>query len=495
MAIVQLLRGFHVGYVDASADAASETTERIARCTGCGEVRRLRSMNTRSALAWFTIPFWRRGPVRVVDACSCTRHAQMPLDAWQKQIGELVTTHTRALSGDSAGPAAAIAALADACGAGDLAAFRELVALARPRCAGDAAALRALAAAYVRFEMADHAVAALDDALATNVDLTPTRAALASVHARLLEPARAERYLDELWQEPNLDDVRLLVADAYQARGLAADASALLDKTERNTASAEVRAAIVAARTRMARGFGSPQLHALRFRKTIPPPKRIPLTPRQKWQLIAVLGGSAAIAGVVDAGASLIVHATRPLYVVNGLDQGVNITIDGSPVALAPHETATIRIGEGSHHVTGADGAVTDIDMESNPLLRPLRAWRVFEDDVFILNPDHTAVLVFDTMKYGAGDGDGYTWDAMRAPVFGSFRADIAFADFPPTIDTRSSPSRERSRVLVASLDTLKKRGGHDDLVAEIEKARAIAPLVNRPITPPTAAATNTPAP
>jgi len=102
------------------------------------------------------------------------------------------------------------------------------------------------------------------------------------------------------------------------------------------------------------------------------------------------------VATVVGLGCAYVGYAwslglSRSVWLVNGLDRGYDVSVDGKIHHLLPHEARQIQVSEGQVRVASADPATPFPDQMvriSTPVLK-----RPFVKPVFVMNPDRTALV------------------------------------------------------------------------------------------------------
>jgi tetratricopeptide (TPR) repeat protein len=426
-------------------------------CASCGREERLTSFDTHEAVAVLFVPVVKLKALRIIASCpNCTMHRAMPREAWRKALDELVARSQAALAAESSTVDNAIVMLAELIELGDVPAFDTLMPLLETKLADDAIGLRALGHAARMFDKPDLAVKLLEQSLAVR-ESNETHAELALVWALRVEPQKALRSLEHLLRLPDQLELSLLVVDAFQMRGLHAEALQLVERIERalpqfvNEKLVKEARAVSAREVKKGKPTPSwrPRLSRMRFPSaTLDMGKR---RTTKKDLAIAAACVAVCIGGYLGYGEMLA--QKRPLIVVNGSARTYDVDVDGRKVKVRPYEHRAIEgVGEGTHRMTvsgeGLQTQSADFTMESPPL--PLHA---FYHPRFILNPDRSAAFLYESTEYTSRsepDPDENWWDVVTGRLLTSIDADFAFVPFPAELDLGSSSSATRTRVSLA---------------------------------------------
>lgn len=183
------------------------------------------------------------------------------------------------------------------------------------------------------------------------------------------------------------------------------------------------------------------------------------------WAPFALLALLAAAAVGGYLGVCAFMGAKQELFIVNGTATSYLVEVDGRQITLEPFVTNVLEVGQGSipvRVVTGPDaGDAITVEIDTPLWMRP------FDDSVFVVNPDRTAVLEWEQCAY---------YDERNMPLnddpnyrleyhFGeqSYRfddIDFAFEPFPDEVWLSDTSSFSlRTRVAVATYLT------HEDIV------------------------------
>ncbi|MFT3786747.1 MAG: hypothetical protein QM770_11365 [Tepidisphaeraceae bacterium] len=130
---------------------------------------------------------------------------------------------------------------------------------------------------------------------------------------------------------------------------------------------------------------------------------RKPMSRRRKGQVVAL-----ALVAVLVAylGACAWLGQYQKAYLVNGTSRAYQVDIGGRRYALQPHETQTIRVAQGVIPMKIVDPAY--IGGPATATYRTNFLGRLFNSDVFVLNPDGQALIFRETVIYtrtGGGHG------------------------------------------------------------------------------------------
>ncbi len=162
---------------------------------------------------------------------------------------------------------------------------------------------------------------------------------------------------------------------------------------------------------------------------------------------------SFAVVMLLIGGGYLAVAAlkTPMCWLVNGLDRPYNVTVDGVSYRLPPHARKRIDLPKGSIEVVvndpSLDIAPQTARIESPFLMRPVR------NEMFVLNPDRTAVILWEQAVYTArpasnqADTSHLSWVGLLSTFKG---IDFPFVPLPDKIETSNRVER-RERISLAN--------------------------------------------
>jgi hypothetical protein len=134
---------------------------------------------------------------------------------------------------------------------------------------------------------------------------------------------------------------------------------------------------------------------------------------------------------------------------VNGSARAYDVDIDGKTVTVMPYAPVSIDgVGEGEHTMTlrAAHLAAPHVErFTMEPTTFMLRALR---DDVFVLNPDRSALLLHESMRYGREGDDDTNWaHALSGELVTHVDAHYVFTPFPSSIQEKLYQSNVRRRL------------------------------------------------
>lgn len=159
---------------------------------------------------------------------------------------------------------------------------------------------------------------------------------------------------------------------------------------------------------------------------------------RGYWKVISVLIISLAVLFMILNLAATV--RGRTLYLVNGLDRPYEVIVNGESFELLPMKQQEIKLREGEILVQIAEPGFNPFTVE---LKTPF--WtRLLNNNTYIINPDGTAVFMWEKMPYfyksitpDPSRDEQYDYRYFAGKVFWEFRnIDYVFTDFPETVET-----------------------------------------------------------
>jgi tetratricopeptide (TPR) repeat protein len=238
-------------------------------------------------------------------------------------------------------------------------------------------------------------------------------------------------------------ELLLLIAEAYQTWGMHDAALAVLD-------------AVVGTFPALARSSAQMQLREVSTRhratgKPIASSYGIAAQPTRGRRVVYAIGRAVPLVLLVGVCTWLAVFAYRrswhTVYVVNGLDAPYEVEIDGERLRLPPASHACVELREGEHSVRVVDGV--PIPDQSFDLDSGLMA-RLLDTQMFVLNPDRAAVLLWSQAYYakdaaGAPVGTSKLHASRLLYSFG--HVDFPFREFPSEIVVSREVTEKRTSV------------------------------------------------
>ncbi len=369
------------------------------QCEYCGKFGELKSYDTTLYFVFFFIPLIPLGRKRILDECPhCKRHRYMALGKWERMKREKLFELGRKYKEQPGNKDTAVE-LIQAIFVFKVGALLNTIApLIEKHFAGDEEVLGMLGAAFGM--LGQTAEAERCHRKAHNLKDTPeTRISLANALIEQMRPGEAEPLIGYILDEKKDDDMPMLaiLIQGYQAVGQHQEALNLME-----------RAAAAFPDLEQDPSFIQMRKVSIRHRQThtpitsAKPSTREPAnsSPISLWT--ARLTGP-AIALLLICGHLLWAHSLgnrRTWYLVSGQDNSYKVSINDKTYHLQPYSVRTIMLPEGRISVAFRDPDI-DIDPEGFTFSTPF-FMRPFSSRTLVLNPDRTAVLFWQKIRYSS---------------------------------------------------------------------------------------------
>lgn len=404
-------------------------------CQSCGKNTQLTSYDTRLFFVVFLIPVIPLEKKRIIDECAvCRRHYVLPLAEWER-VREHTQERVAAYLADPTNKDLAFSVLEATQAYRDLNTFKEMAAQIEHHFAGDQEVLHVLAAIYGTYSQHDSA-AGLYRRLIELDDSHENREALA---IQLLEQGNlpeCHAYLQHIidYQIPDRVELLFCLAQNYQIQGdhaIALDLYLACEQIHPPFAQTEIfqKSKALAERNQTSNRKIAPAVF-----------NNMQNSARNRFRMVATV-----VAIALAVGAYFLVAwglgQYQKVYLVNGLSTGYAVRINDAEYQLQPGEFRTIRLAQGDLTIVpqGLDESV--VGAERARMYTPLLT-RPFDDTVFVINPDRTALLLWTRTIYGPEDSVATFEPDERLHVGKAFYrwadVDYAFEPFPDTITVDS---------------------------------------------------------
>ena len=425
---------------------------RMDTCEFCGKYGQIRSYDTTLYFVFIFVPLIPLSQKRVINECPvCHKHRVCALKDFNESLRKAIDESVQAYRKNPADISQLTSALKTLESYQDREGFKLMAPAAAQRFAGNADVQCMVAEGWYYFEDFEAAAAAWKCALALR-DSPATRENLARAYSRMGRPRDALPLVRHILTERLGDRVGLLylIAQIFMAAGDHAAARKLLDEVAQAfPAAAETKE--FKKLQKLCRRDGRPVKSALMKTAKQPGAK----AGRVGWTVSRLVGPALLLLFVIgylvtawDRG-----HAAK-VYVVNGLDRPYRVEIDGAQVRLPPGKPYEMELPEGVVRIHSLDPQVRPVDQVAE---WHTSFWsRPFSDDVVVINPDRTAILVRETTYYSSSSVTPMADTAPR-PSVGAGQllhvaegANFVFQEFPQKITMKESADREaRTRLFV----------------------------------------------
>lgn len=419
--------------------------KRMDTCEFCGQFGELVSYDTMLYFVVIYLPIIPLGRKRIIDDCpACRRHRAISLkeylEARQRDLQKILEE----LKNDPDNQEKVKTAVRTMVAYRDRATCNHIVAAYRQRFATSPDMLAFLADACRYFEQYDIALQLLTESLRLK-DEPSARERMADVLLHLGRPTDAEPFFAHITVEkdPKKAGLLYLLVEGYQQKGLHQQAIAVLGKIAATwpemAGSKPHKRYLSASHKRLSSGK--------------PIKSAILSTARQPGSGIDLGGKFGKFFGIAVATAAIVgylyacwIYGQRvDVYLVNGTEKAVTVTINSAKHSLARMSVRPIVLPEGVWKISVATEAPVesfDVTHRTSFLLRP------FRNTTVVLNPDQTAILVRETTVYSAipnRDASGDLALHTGKPLHTFAGIDYRFEDFPDRIRTKEhSASKTR---------------------------------------------------
>ncbi|MCH8241776.1 MAG: hypothetical protein IH897_04080, partial [Planctomycetes bacterium] len=305
-----------------------------------------------------------------------------------------------------------------------------------------------LGAAFDYFSLFEDAAQAYRTSLAIQDDIA-VQEGLARILLLLARPDEAWDLVSHIVTEKKSDrlGLPLLVAEAYQGWGMHDAALIVLDEClaafpELETDADFKRMRKTALKYKNTDKVVKPKILALPEKKSRPGRSLSSYVPT-----VLALAVLLAVGGLFVS-AALIAAETRKIYIVNGLSIPYRLTINGKPKNMRPKSVSSMEIREGDINISVLNDDVSIPDQTCRITTNFFS--RLFVDHLFVVNPDRTALLIWEETEYAETPTPDAThpYEVHCGELLLSMTdIDFPFQKFPNTVALPSGSAVKRSRL------------------------------------------------
>lgn len=406
-------------------------------CESCGYVGPLRCYDASRFFSLYFVPLIPLGGRHVIDECPACKAGRMTSRRqWKKLQANELPAALEAFDRDPRDAEKAERALVTAMQLADVDTFRGIAERVAETHASDAAMLARVGAACGYHRLDNEAIEAFEGSLLIE-DNPDVREALTLELIHQGRPDEAAIHLQQLIDTRGEKAAPLvfLLAEGYQANGQHAEALAALDEyanrypelaeryekqldSHRRTSQRHLQRGRPVAVKHLAVGKPEPRSHGLLRR--FAPAMVLP-------GIIAFIAIAVLIAG----------FSSKPehVYLVNGLDEPYDVSIDGKTYSLAPHQRIKLNADYGPIALkpVGGEPPIEPADL----VIEASFFDRVFGDPTFVINPDRDALLVWENAQYAPKPqvaAEGTYRIHLGEPLYSFEDLDYRFRELPEEI-------------------------------------------------------------
>ncbi|GJM24882.1 MAG: hypothetical protein DHS20C16_12970 [Phycisphaerae bacterium] len=418
-------------------------------CEACGRSGELLSYDTRTFIVVFFVPIIPLGRKRILEQCpSCKRHNVVKYKVWQQMKNVGLPAAIEAFRASPHDREKAMESIQISVGCQDAQALDEVTAIAAPSFANDAEMQGTIGEAHAYFSKYEQAEEAFRLSLAAQEDADVRNA----LSRNLLFQSRP----DEAWELIAHDlkessDMRgglaLLIAESYQTWGMHDAAQTVLDATIAALPNLESDKGYKRLRKSATKHQGTDKKLKP---KLLAPPKNVNSKTRNWSGAVPIAIAAVVVLGVIGifCYASWDAAAHREVHLVNGLTIPYRVLINGDQRNLRPMSRTVVEVPEGDINVSIPDETVSIPGQTIT--IRSSFFTRLFDDNVHVINPDQTAIILWEETEYSQrSDPDAeYLYTYHCGEFFQTYTdVDYPFKEFPDTISMKSGTSIRKSKV------------------------------------------------
>jgi len=459
----------------------------LGTCESCGAYGELMSYDTTMYFVVFFVPLLPLGKKRIVNECpACRKHRVMSLKKWNQTKEKELTAIAAALQKSPNDPAVMREAIGTFVAFQDRSALVAAAAAAKRKFGQSAEVQMALGAAWMYFGNLEGAEEAYRAAVTASGG-DDEREALAVCLIKQERPEEAAPLLTHVAAKKSHDGMGALylLAMGYQTKGQHREALQTLDAIAKAFPREEKDREFKRLKklsTKHAQSGKPVKSIELRRGGTV---KEGRLSSPMLSRIIGPVVGLLIVGGYLYA--AFAIGAAREIHVVNGLDERYEVEIAGKRVTVHPHVRATIEVPEGEIRVRVLDEALGIPEQTTTISTRFIT--RPLNDDVYVLNPDRVALLLWEQTVYYAGS---HPLDNPKPPrvhvgklLYKFEDIEYEFARFPPTASMEgNSELRERIDLLwdlepEARLNAIVEYGREGVLPAYLKRMATYRPGVD----------------
>ena len=422
----------------------SNVLSSYSTCGNCGVFGKLSSFDTSCMGHIYWIPLIPLGRRRITDMCPlCKTGRQMGLREYNNMKSKALSHAVTSMKSEPDNPGVAVSSLQTFMAYGDRQSLQSLAPVLGEKHVTDATVQHMVGEAFEYLGDLERSVEYYRRAL--HIDQSPTYSEkLAMALIRTGDPGEAEKQLAHIWELKDKTKIGYLyfLVEGYRHYGRHTDALRTLVKIEEidpTAAEDEVHSRYRESSEELA-SLGTPILSASLSSPSGMQDERAG-TPLWAPLLVPIILVMLAIGIYTFHGIKKGV--ARDVWLVSGVTESYKVSINEVSYVLEPMQTKKIQLPEGvwKIHVRGLRMPTSE---ETIRYTTPFWS-RALNDDTVVLNPDHQALLVRETVVYGevSSDSDTSSYELfVGQSMYILDDIEYPFTDLPETIQLSSGSKR-----------------------------------------------------
>lgn len=458
--------------------------EHQGTCEFCNKYTTLRSYDTTKFFVFVYIPILPLGGKRVINECAiCRRHRVVKLSEWEKMKREASEEIYNSWIQEPNDIEKARKLFESIIFFRNVELLNSLESDIRNNCMNNPEILKFWGEAHHFLNQFGEAERAFEASLSLKEDIE-VKEELAAVLAKNLKPDRARNLITHIFDSANDSKLYyvLLLIESYQFIGDHSSALEIIDKTEEVFPGMKNDKSLKKYRKKSEKNYNTGK----RVKGDLISGKSDKEKETSNYSFV-IPKISALLLPIIlilfYAIISFFMGLNRSVYVVNGLDTSYSIELNGEKVKLSPMSVEKIKVPEGTTKVNIVESDIVSGEFEfeintpfwKRPLMRNL----------YILNPDKAAVLLWEETLYVADDYKGelpeYDESWFKYYTGRNFyemdTVNLLFKEFPETMKIGSDTVRKtrlaqvRDTEIYSLADYLYILGSvaHEDVLSHIE--------------------------
>ncbi len=420
----------------------------FSECSHCGHSDYLLSYDTILYFVIFFLPVFPLGKKRVLNHCpSCQTHNIISLKEWSKLKADDIQSAAIKFKESPRNPHAAIELLNTIIAYQEENTFNVTGPVIKKIFNGSAEVMSMLGMTYGVFKNVTNEEACYRAALAAE-DTPDHKNQLASSLILNGKPDEAVQYIEHIFKNKEIENIGLiyLLIEGFQASARHKEALEIIDKLIDSFPEFENDKNIIKYRKASFKGLKSnKKIISNSFKNEIKKTKE----PKSISNLFPKLIAPAILLIIIGIYFfnSMDAAMNRSVHLINGINKTYRVSLNNNTYKLNPNQRLRVIIREGDIAIKVLNPELTIEDQHCS--IKTKLFTRIFSTDLFIINPDRTAVFLWDKTVYRNNPDPNSVnpHKLISGRLLYHFKdIDYHFTDFPDTLKI-STPSVEKTRI------------------------------------------------